>query len=761
MFASAWNSFLENTALQQVHRPLEWDGAFRLIQVVPDTTIPSQISFRIVLQNFSLSDAPLFHVLSYSRGPSLCHDIVNEWARDVNCHHFGVTEAQPGVRSEPEELSEESWSDALASRFASVLPAVSPVTSTDADMVSIKVNKGHVKVHQSVVDFLRMACQQQRYRPRDPTRIDAENILDSKKQGTYLWVDCICINTEDSGERARQAAQLGNIYRAGEKTIVWLSDNEPPELVDWGLREFIPRHLDGDAESFDAIWDLPLKGAEAECSAVDEVAQRWQDGLLHFCTFLARHEILHRHPWVQEVVLGQNVELACGRLSWDWMVLERFIVASAPAARQCLSTLISKGKRLKATWRRMQGVITEMESYGLIRKLWVTGSSEARRDEMTKWFGPLLSSQKGVHCEVHRMMRILRGRKFRDKRDAIYGWMALKELGLPGHRIYRALNYTTSAQQVYTQFTKSLLAGMPVLDVLNDVGERKCGNILANLPSWVPDYSQPAFPVPLHHQIRDNGSVGFDATLTRTRTSQSARVAEFDGNCLVVAGIQLDIIHGRGPDFPTHMASFNVAPIEWLLQMSVAVGETYGPTGQPAHEALSWTVVADSFILDGPQTHAEAFRGLWAILLQRRMQRLSKAGNERLLGVMGKLTSLTAGEQWIPTTREAVDEVCDTINNSKPPGALFQAAKDLLSAVAKTLPARAAYIGRKKYLGVGYRDLQAGDEVWLLEGGRTPFVLRRGPDGHRLVGETYVHGFMNGEGWTPEDRAALQRVSIA
>ncbi|KAK7418963.1 hypothetical protein QQZ08_011041 [Neonectria magnoliae] len=189
---------------------------------------------------------------------------------------------------------------------------------------------------------------------------------------------------------------------------------------------------------------------------------------------------------------------------------------------------------------------------------------------------------------------------------------------------------------------------MPVLDILNDVGERKCGTVLANLPSWVPDYSQPTFPIPLHQRVRDSSNVDFDATLTRTWTGKSSRVAEFDGNCLVVAGKQLDVIARRGPDFPTYMASFNVAPIEWLLQMGVAVGETYGPTGQPAHEALSRTIVADSFVLDGPLTYAEAVRGLWAILLQRRMSRLSKTGNERLLGVMGKLGPLTAWRTMDP-----------------------------------------------------------------------------------------------------------------
>ena len=51
-----------------------------------------------------------------------------------------------------------------------------------------------------------------------------------------------------------------------------------------------------------------------------------------------------------------------------------------------------------------------------------------------------------------------------------------------------------------------------------------------------------------------------------------------------------------------------------------------------------------------------------------------------------------------------------------------------------------------------------GDEVWVLAGGRVPFVLRsmddageatgrdaEGPVRRRLVGECYLHGFVDGE----------------
>ena len=38
-----------------------------------------------------------------------------------------------------------------------------------------------------------------------------------------------------------------------------------------------------------------------------------------------------------------------------------------------------------------------------------------------------------------------------------------------------------------------------------------------------------------------------------------------------------------------------------------------------------------------------------------------------------------------------------------------------------------------------------GDEVWILNGCMTPFILRRTERGHLLVGECFVHGIMYGE----------------
>lgn len=67
-------------------------------------------------------------------------------------------------------------------------------------------------------------------------------------------------------------------------------------------------------------------------------------------------------------------------------------------------------------------------------------------------------------------------------------------------------------------------------------------------------------------------------------------------------------------------------------------------------------------------------------------------------------------------------------------------------------------VTRRGYFVLGPDALQAGDVVAVLRGGKVPFVLRKvsvggdGEDEERwvLVGECYVHGLMDGEGWDVE-----------
>jgi hypothetical protein len=67
---------------------------------------------------------------------------------------------------------------------------------------------------------------------------------------------------------------------------------------------------------------------------------------------------------------------------------------------------------------------------------------------------------------------------------------------------------------------------------------------------------------------------------------------------------------------------------------------------------------------------------------------------------------------------------------------------------------RALFNADAGYVGSCPRDCQEGDEVWIVKGGRVPYVLRpvEGTEGvFTFAGDCYVHGIMEGEYFQKSD----------
>ena len=62
---------------------------------------------------------------------------------------------------------------------------------------------------------------------------------------------------------------------------------------------------------------------------------------------------------------------------------------------------------------------------------------------------------------------------------------------------------------------------------------------------------------------------------------------------------------------------------------------------------------------------------------------------------------------------------------------------------------RRFFVTKKGYIGTRPPELQQGDEIYILAGGKVPFVLqplsKPQPNTFELVSDCYVHGIMDGE----------------
>lgn len=67
------------------------------------------------------------------------------------------------------------------------------------------------------------------------------------------------------------------------------------------------------------------------------------------------------------------------------------------------------------------------------------------------------------------------------------------------------------------------------------------------------------------------------------------------------------------------------------------------------------------------------------------------------------------------------------------------------SIMAATL-SRRLFMSPSGHIGIASADTEIGDEVYYIDGGMTPFILRRwrmGLDVHELVGHCYLQGMMD------------------
>ncbi|KAM7212723.1 heterokaryon incompatibility protein 6, OR allele [Rhypophila decipiens] len=74
---------------------------------------------------------------------------------------------------------------------------------------------------------------------------------------------------------------------------------------------------------------------------------------------------------------------------------------------------------------------------------------------------------------------------------------------------------------------------------------------------------------------------------------------------------------------------------------------------------------------------------------------------------------------------------------------------------------QAFFITKTGYMGIGPPNIAKQDEIWVLDGGNVPFVLRRESNGgssRRFIGDAYVHGIMHGQAVNDAQRRAAIRV---
>ena len=128
-------------------------------------------------------------------------------------------------------------------------------------------------------------------------------------------------------------------------------------------------------------------------------------------------------------------------------------------------------------------------------------------------------------------------------------------------------------------------------------------------------------------------------------------------------------------------------------------------------------------------------------------------------------------ESWLARLREAdalnllpsLDEIKQDYKNRKNKKRLAMSPQGCFDiAIGRHYKGRCLFRTKTGYLGLGPKAVEPRDEVWLVSGARTPLILRRlssrdwrsavrdvfvqqkHSNSRTFIGESYVHGIMNG-----------------
>ncbi|KAK2603546.1 hypothetical protein QQS21_004315, partial [Conoideocrella luteorostrata] len=587
-----------------------------------------------------------------------------------------------------------------------------------------------------------------------------------------LWVDAICINQDDVSERAYEVRLMRQIYQRANRVVIWLGDGDGdsdlvfplcerliasnqdlladnnfeldnPEIL-WGPRrqEILKQRLDrsrrrgaeteSDGSQRPDDEDIDIKDPKLTSIITDgqksngtisgdkyvenEVSSEEATALLRLIS----------RPWftrcwvLQEACLGLETLVVCGAKSLDWenfyIGVSLALVLSDGALTGRPEQLLGSGLTLMMLMRGKVQLPNKHEYVQHIDFLWVLWEA----------------------LKLHAT----------DARDKIYSVLGLLDPD-ESNKLGLAPDYTISVEECFKRAALAIMSYTKNLDVL--LTDRVPESTLSS-PSWVPDWSYRAPPVPamlVREEDRNDLGKQQSRQFRASGSDQWDPTGKVNGDTLKLSGYVIDRImlledtltvprldHVAVAGMTSSRASFTGfwktvgkglgSYFDTLVAWEkLAFSREYSkyPTGEDAETAFAITLCAGN--IASPESALSGYKK-W----RKTLRGPKKMSFLKGLGANGGIyKSLVAATGIITGLGNLNDRVYGT-------------------ATERTLYRRLART-EKGYLAIVPRQSAVGDHIALFRGGKTPFITRMvtGKDQFELIGPTYVHGIMYGEAW--------------
>lgn len=310
--------------------------------------------------------------------------------------------------------------------------------------------------------------------------------------------------------------------------------------------------------------------------------------------------------------------------------------------------------------------------------------------------------EKGHKISLSTLMKIFRRRQATQARDKVYGLLGLvTDWGYVGPDSVKP-DYSTSTTdyEVFTRSTAAIMQSTESLDILCQ-HENIDINYFSTLPSWVIDYSMPISEIGTadryHHQVPLYDAAG----------GSSANVRTIEGNILVLEAIMVDRLSTMGDTMDAGYGEPDPTVIKQWFDTTTQEKGTWTDW-----EPSFWRTVSGDTVVDSSSTY-----------------RRTNPTNDVVLDV---------------------ERLLDGRSSAGP-------------AVKAATARRKFFISEEGNFGLGPdiagragTMLYGKEEVFVIPGGKTPFLLIRAGTRHvpgvgitlcyQFIGSCYLHGFMDGEG---------------
>ncbi|KAK5744570.1 hypothetical protein LTR17_001965 [Elasticomyces elasticus] len=617
------------------------------------------------------------------------------------------------------------------------------------------------------------------------------------------WIDATCINQADLEERAHQVRIMDRIYSGAKLVLAWLGEADEFSAPAMQVIEKLSYKERERVLALDPLFDdltpiginrLPCRQLYAYFNRawfrrawiLQEVvlAQRLfavcGSVMMDFSLLLASANFLHESNW--------------------WILIATAMAAMAGDWRnQKVTELLGSSRAAKAMHQDLEdrlsvqgaGPLYEPDQNTQFNPMVALSQIKALRKAYGKssTLLSLMSVQydRPTYKDLFTQNRFLQST---DPRDMVYAFLGLRpELDIP---TLLAPDYGSHirASDVYVAATRHALAEANDLSILSH-RESADADRDGSLPSWVPDFRIPkgptigdapispwsasqGLPLPTAFVSTDERALDLHGLLLDSITEISRFPEPFEGLSLFASFLRLlpayyvmkprDDFHSIHDPYDQHTSLGTLAEhyeagifqsrVEVLWRTLLANG-CVDQYPAPVEYGHAFAVNIERKIIH--LTYSVKFQGLFG------QEAAAPDMGARLLNSLHAIDELSEGEhpedlklvqsdeavprwssrRFLPTPTLLIRRI--EIGDIAPPDS--RNVLDFKNRMYKIAERRLLFITtERRYLGYGPDSIRIGDQVWILAGGKVPFILRPKVNGRfELVGEAYVHGIMHGE----------------